>query len=95
MLLVALLLPLRFVDDGNDALWVLLLLPIGLALLHHRPLGWMVELAEKAMKRKLDVQIPPWSASLGLVAALPPGLAADRHRDLVRRRARSTRTSAG
>ena len=72
MLLVAALLPLRFLDEGNDALWLLVLLPIGLLLLHHRPLGWMVELAERAMKRKLTVTIPPWSASLGLVLRYLP-----------------------
>jgi len=72
MLMVALLLPLRFLDDGSDWLWILVLLPIGLALLHHRPLGWMVERAERAMKRKLTVQIPPWSASLGLVLRYIP-----------------------
>ena len=32
----------------------------------------MVELAERAMKRKLTVQIPPWSASLGLVLRYLP-----------------------
>ncbi len=74
MVLVALLLPLRFVDDSSS-LWVLLLLPVGLALLHHRPLTWMVELAEKAMKRKLNVQIPPWSESLKLIVCYLPAWA--------------------
>jgi uncharacterized membrane protein YbhN (UPF0104 family) len=72
MVVVAVLLPLRFVDDGANWLWVLALLPIGLALLHHRPLAWMVERAEKVMKRKLSVQIPPWSASLGLILRYVP-----------------------
>jgi uncharacterized membrane protein YbhN (UPF0104 family) len=72
MLLVTLLLPLRFMSDSNGSMWVLLLLPVGLALLHHRPLTWMVELAEKAMKRKLDVRIPPWSESLKLIACYQP-----------------------
>jgi uncharacterized membrane protein YbhN (UPF0104 family) len=72
MLLVTLLLPLRFMSDSNGSMWVLLLLPVGLALLHHRPLTWMVELAEKAMKRKLDVRIPPWSESLKLIALYLP-----------------------
>jgi uncharacterized membrane protein YbhN (UPF0104 family) len=66
------LLPLRFLDDGNTALWLLVLLPIGLLALHHRPLGWMVQLAERAMKRDLTVTIPPWSASLGLVLRYLP-----------------------
>ncbi len=72
MVVVAVLLPLRFVDEGRQWLWVLLLLPIGLALLHHRPLGWMVERAERVMKRQLTVQIPPWSASMGLVLRYVP-----------------------
>jgi uncharacterized membrane protein YbhN (UPF0104 family) len=72
MLLVALLLPLRLMSNSNGSLWVLVLLPVGLALLHHRPLTWMVELAEKAMKRKLDVRIPPWSESLKLIACYLP-----------------------
>jgi uncharacterized membrane protein YbhN (UPF0104 family) len=72
MLLVALLLPLRLMSNSNGSLWVLLLLPVGLALLHHRPLTWMVELAEKAMKRELDVRVPPWSESLKLVACYLP-----------------------
>jgi uncharacterized membrane protein YbhN (UPF0104 family) len=59
-------------SDSNGSMWVLLLLPVGLALLHHRPLTWMVELAEKAMKRKLDVRIPPWSESLKLIALYLP-----------------------
>jgi glycosyltransferase 2 family protein len=75
MLLVALLLPLRLMSNSNGSLWVLLLLPVGLALLHHRPLTWMVELAEKAMKRKLDVRIPPWSESLKLIACYLPAWA--------------------
>ena len=72
MLTAAVLLPLRFADDGSQWLWVLVLLPIGIAMLHHRPLGWMVERAEKVMKRELDVEIPPWSASLGLVLRYIP-----------------------
>ena len=72
MLMVAVLLPLRFLGDGNSWLWVLVLLPIGLAMLHHRPLGWMVGRAERVMKRKLTVQIPQWSSSLGLVLRYVP-----------------------
>jgi uncharacterized membrane protein YbhN (UPF0104 family) len=72
MLLVTALLPLRLMSNSNGSLWVLLLLPVGLALLHHRPLTWLVELAEKAMKRKLDVRVPPWSESLKLIACYLP-----------------------
>jgi uncharacterized membrane protein YbhN (UPF0104 family) len=72
MLTSAVLLPLHFASEGSSWLWVLVLLPIGLAMLHHRPLGWMVERAERVMKRKLAVTIPPWSASMGLVLRYIP-----------------------
>jgi uncharacterized membrane protein YbhN (UPF0104 family) len=73
MLLSAVLLPLRFLRAGGTAwLWVLVLLPIGLALLHHRPLAWLVARAERLLHRELDVRIPRWSASLRLVVIYVP-----------------------
>jgi len=72
MLTSAVLLPLHFASEGSSWLWVLVLLPIGVAMLHHRPLGWMVERAERVMKRKLTVNIPPWSASMGLLLRYIP-----------------------
>ena len=73
MLVTAVLVPLRFLDAGDtSALWVLVLLPIGLLLLHHRVLDWLVRRAERLLRRELPVQVPPWSASLGLVARYLP-----------------------
>jgi glycosyltransferase 2 family protein len=74
MLLVAGLAPFAITDDGGDtgALWLLLLLPAGLGLLHHRPLGWMLGRAERLLRRRLAVRIPPWSAAVGLVTRYLP-----------------------
>jgi uncharacterized membrane protein YbhN (UPF0104 family) len=73
MLVSTVLLPLRFADDGDtNVLWVLVLLPVGLLLLHHRVLEWLIARGERLMKRDLSVQVPPWSASLGLVACYVP-----------------------
>lgn len=74
MLVVALLVPLRFVGHGTTAevLWVLALLPAGVVVLHPRPLGWLVARAERVVRRRLSVPVPPWSASIGLVARYVP-----------------------
>jgi hypothetical protein len=73
MLVASALLPLRFADDGDTgALWVLALLPIGLLLLHHRVLEWLIARGERLMRRELPVRVPSWSASLGLVACYVP-----------------------
>ncbi len=73
MLLSTLLLPLRFARAGTTAwLWVLVLLPVGLGLLHHRPLAWLAARAERILHRDLDITIPRWSASLRLVVEYVP-----------------------
>src|SRR5207244_5029699 len=72
-LAVAALLPLRLGGDHFvAAFWVLLLLPAGVAVLHPRPLGWLVGRAEKLLRRDLSIDVPPWSASMGLVARYLP-----------------------
>jgi uncharacterized membrane protein YbhN (UPF0104 family) len=73
MLVVALLVPVRFVGDrGAGALWVLVLLPVGVLALHPRPLGWALAVAERAAGRTLSVRVPPWFASLGLLVRYVP-----------------------
>jgi glycosyltransferase 2 family protein len=73
MLVVTLLVPLRFVgNESAGALWVLMLLPLGLLVLHPRPLGWLVARAERIVGRKLPVQVPSWSDSIGLVVRYIP-----------------------
>lgn len=73
MLAVAALLPLHLGGDhGAAALWVLLLLPAGVAVLHPRPLGWLVRRLGKLLGRDLLIEVPPWSASMRLVARYLP-----------------------
>jgi uncharacterized membrane protein YbhN (UPF0104 family) len=73
MLVTVALVPLRFVDAGDaSALWVLVLLPVGLLLLHHRVLGWLIERAERLSRRELPIRVPAWSSSLGLTARYLP-----------------------
>lgn len=73
MFVTAVLVPLRFLGEGDkSALWVLVLLPLGIAALHHRFLGWLIHHSEHIIRRELTVQIPPWSSSMRLVAAYIP-----------------------
>ncbi len=73
MAFVVILLPLWVAGSGElNALWVLALLPIGLAALHPRPLTWLVGRAERLLRRPVDVAVPRWSASVGLVARYLP-----------------------
>jgi uncharacterized membrane protein YbhN (UPF0104 family) len=73
MLVVAVLLPIRFLGQhGAGALWVLLLLPVGIGILHPRPLAWFVARGERVLKRPIAVRIPPWRASLALVIRYVP-----------------------
>jgi len=72
-LAVAVLLPVHLGGDHlAAAVWVLLLLPAGVAVLHPRPLGWLVDRAEKLLRRDLHIDVPPWSASMRLVARYLP-----------------------
>lgn len=60
---------------GSDAEWslvLLLLVPVGLAVLHPRVLGAMRARLTKLTKRELDVAIPPWTASVALVLSYVP-----------------------
>jgi glycosyltransferase 2 family protein len=74
MLVVALVAPLRLIGGKHaGALWILVLLPLGLIALHPQPLGWLVALTERVFRRTLSVRVPPWSASIKLVARYVPG----------------------
>jgi uncharacterized membrane protein YbhN (UPF0104 family) len=59
-------------DDGSGPVAVLLLLPLGLAALHPRVLGWVVCLGERVLRRPIDLELPTWGASVGLVARYVP-----------------------
>lgn len=72
VMLSGLLLPLRFVGDRREAIWILPLAPVGLALLHPRVIGAMVGVAERIRKRELSIEVPAWSASMWLLARYVP-----------------------
>lgn len=62
------------VSGGGFNPWMLFLLalPVGLVMLHHEVLGWLVRLVERLTKRTISVDIPEWRSSLRLVAAYVP-----------------------
>lgn len=72
MAVTAVLVPVRFLDEGSDALWVLVLLPFGLAALHHRPLEWLVRKLERFTQRELPMVVPRWQESLRLLVQYVP-----------------------
>jgi uncharacterized membrane protein YbhN (UPF0104 family) len=59
-------------DDAGRYLWVLALLPLGLAVLHPVVLGRLRGLAERVLRRRIDATIPSWGRSLTLVACYVP-----------------------
>jgi hypothetical protein len=59
-------------DDVGRYLWVLALLPVGVALLHHSVLERGRALGEKLLRRSVDAAIPRWRDSLVLVAQYIP-----------------------
>jgi uncharacterized membrane protein YbhN (UPF0104 family) len=58
---------LPWADGTGGQAWVLLLLPLGLLILNPRVLGGLKRLAERLLKRELDVVIPRWRDSVLLV----------------------------
>jgi uncharacterized membrane protein YbhN (UPF0104 family) len=58
--------------DPGRYLWVLALLPVGVAGLHHAVLERGRKLAERLLDRSVDVPIPQWRDSLALLAAYLP-----------------------
>jgi len=62
------------VSDGGFSTWmlVLLALPVGVVLLHHRVLGRLIGLVEKVSRRTVHVDVPQWRDSLVLVARYVP-----------------------
>ena len=59
---------------GGFSPWmlVLLALPVGVVLLHHDVLDWLMAKASKATKRDIRVEVPQWRDSLVLVARYVP-----------------------
>lgn len=60
-------------SESPAALSLLLLLPIGLALLHPRVLRWIRSRVARITKREIDVPIPSWRSTIGLVVRYVPG----------------------
>lgn len=61
-------------SGGGFSPWMLTLLalPLGVVALHHRVLERMVGLVERVSGRALDIEVPRWGTSLGLVARYVP-----------------------
>ncbi|HEY8545285.1 MAG TPA: lysylphosphatidylglycerol synthase domain-containing protein [Acidimicrobiales bacterium] len=59
-------------EDADRYLWILLLLPVGVGVLHHGVLDRLRRLGEKVLRRQLVAEIPPWRESLVLVACYLP-----------------------
>ena len=73
MAVVVLAAPLTVIRASEGgALWVVCLLPLGIALLHDRPLGWLLHLAERMLQRRIQLSTPQWRQSVGLVARYVP-----------------------
>jgi uncharacterized membrane protein YbhN (UPF0104 family) len=73
MVVVAVSVPVMIASGGSLAsLWVLALLPVGLAVLHHAVLERLRGMAEKVTRREITIPIPPWGQSLGILARYVP-----------------------
>jgi len=74
MFTAAAFLPFALSSGGGFSPWMLFLLalPVGVAVLHHDVLERLVGVVARVTKRQLDVPIPRWNASLGLVARYVP-----------------------
>src|SRR3546814_12112176 len=59
-------------NDGSGPVAVLLLLPLGLVALHPGVLGRIIALAERLSRRSIDIVVPTWRQSVGLVARYVP-----------------------
>jgi uncharacterized membrane protein YbhN (UPF0104 family) len=74
MFVAAAFLPFALSDGSGLSPWMLFLvaLPIGVVLLHHDVLEWLLARATRVTKRSVDVAIPRWGESLRLVARFIP-----------------------
>ena len=69
----AVVLPFTSITRHSAAAWlVLLVVPVGLALLHHRVLEPLLAFVERATKRSLTITVPPFATTLRLVAGYIP-----------------------
>lgn len=59
-------------DEAGAAVWVFLLLPVGVLGLHHAVLERVRRAGERALRRTVDLPIPRWGASLSLLVMYVP-----------------------
>lgn len=59
-------------SESPAALALLVLLPLGIGALHPRVLGWGRDLVGRLTGRSIDIVIPPWGATVRLVASYVP-----------------------
>ena len=81
MFSAAAFLPFALAGDGGFSPWmlVLLALPVGLVLLHHDVLDWLMTKASRATKREIRVEVPQWQRLADPGRPLHPHVAV--HRD--------------
>lgn len=74
MFTAAAFLPFALAGGGGFSPWMLCLLalPVGVVLLHHDVLDWLMAKASRATKRTIKVEVPKWHDSLILVARYIP-----------------------
>lgn len=74
MFVAAAFLPFALAGGGGFSPWMLTLLalPVGVVLLHHDVLAWLMAKASRATKREISVEVPHWHDSLRLVARYVP-----------------------
>jgi uncharacterized membrane protein YbhN (UPF0104 family) len=73
MLVVVALLPALLAgNDGTGPVAVVLLLPIGVVALHPRVLQAAFRFVERVTRRHVDLVLPSWTQSLGLLASYVP-----------------------
>jgi hypothetical protein len=74
MFTAAAFLPFALAKDAGFSPWMLFLLalPVGVVLLHHDVLDWLMAKASKVTKRDINVVVPRWNESLKLVALFIP-----------------------
>ncbi len=72
ILVVVGFLPFAGENGAGDQWWVLLLLPVGIAGLHPAVLRWGRSLAERVVRRPIDIVIPTWRDSVELVVRHAP-----------------------
>lgn len=73
MVVVLVAVPVMIAKGGSLAsLWVLALLPVGLACLHHGVLERVRAMAARVTKREVSLTIPPWGRSLAILARYVP-----------------------